>query len=186
MYKEKKKERSSFLETVYWDYRKFMLSIAGRYLGNTAACEDVFHNAFISLIRNEERLQQLPPAKQKVYILLATRHASIDYLRKERKTSILDLPDDVLLDLLAKSRETQLSSEAPFMSVELNSLLRELSTEDQTLLIGHYVVGLDTTELANLIGCSPGALRVKLCRVKKRTFETFTAAGLRLEDFILG
>ena len=99
---------------------------------------------------------------------------------------MLDLPDDILLDLLARSRKTQLSSEAPFMSVDLYTLLRELSTEDQTLLIGHYVVGLDTTEMAELIGCSPGTLRVKLHRVKKRALEKFTAAGLRLEDFIHG
>lgn len=180
------KEETPFLTTVYQKYRNFMLSITRKYIGDNTACEDVFHNAFIYLIRNEERLQQFPPAKLKAYILLVTRHASIDYLRKERKFNMLDLSDDVLLDLLAKSREIQISSKTPFMMVELYALLRELSAEDQTLLIGHYVIGLDTTELADIVGCSPGALRVKLHRVKKRAFEKFTAAGLRFEDFILG
>lgn len=185
MYKGQK-EDSSFLAAAYQEYRNFMLSITRKYIGETTACEDVFHNAFIYLIRNEERLQQLPPAKLKAYILLVTRHASIDYLRKERKMNMLDLPDDVLLDLLAKSPKTRSVSEAPFLSVELYAILRELSAEDQTLLIGHYVIGLDTTELADIIGCSPGALRVKLHRVRKHVFEKFTAAGLRFEDFIRG
>lgn len=177
---------SSFIEATYHQYRNFMLSIIRKYLGTTIACEDVFHNAFICLIRNEERLHQLTPAKLQAYLLLTARHASIDYLRKERKTNALDIPDDVLLDLLAKSPEAQYNSNSPYMIKELYILLKELSAEDQTLLIGHYIIGLSTVELANIVDCSPGALRVKLHRAKKRALERFTASGLHMEDFIYG
>ena len=69
MYKVQK-ENSSFLTEAYQAYRNFMLSITRKYLGDTTASEDVFHNAFIYLIRNEERLQQLPPGKvESVYFV---------------------------------------------------------------------------------------------------------------------
>ena len=184
--RQKDPVHSSFLEATYQQYRNFMLSIIRKYVGNSVACEDVFHNAFICLIRNEERLHQLNPAKLQTYLLLTARHASIDYLRKEHKANTADLSDDILLDLLAKSPEAQFVSNSPYMVTELYILLRELSAEDQTLLIGHYIVGLSTVELADFLDCSPGALRVKLHRAKKRALDKFTAAGLHLEDFICG
>ena len=181
---EEERQQSLFLESTYCEYRNLMLSIAQKYTKDAAASEDVFHNAFICLIRSEKKLQQLSPPKLRAYILLAIRHASIDYLRKERKVKLVDLPDDVLLDLLAKSRRFQMASQAPFQSVELFALIQELSLEEQTLLIGHYIVGLDTKELAEMLDCSHSALRVKLHRVKKRVFERFTSSGLNIGDFI--
>lgn len=49
---EKEDKQSSFLDSLYSEYRNFMLSIVQMYVGDTQVCEDVFHNAFISLIRN--------------------------------------------------------------------------------------------------------------------------------------
>lgn len=182
----KQKEHCShaFLDAMYRDYKNFMISIAHKYIGDILACEDVVHNAFICLIRNNQTLQRLSPPRLRAYILLAIRHASIDYLRKERNFNIVDLSDDVLLSLLSKSKEIQFSTTAPFKTVELYTLIHDLPIEDQTLLIGHYIIGLDTAELARIVECTPGALRVKLHRVKKRAYDKFTAAGLRFEDFI--
>lgn len=181
---QKEEKQSSFLDSLYSEYRNFMISIVQMYIDDAQVSEDIFHNAFISLIRNQERIKELPRPKLKAYILLAARHASIDYLRKERKMNFVDVPDDVLLDLLSKSREVQTASKAPFQSVEFYSIIRQLSVEDQTLLIGRHVVGLDTNELAHLLDCTPGALRVKLHRANKRAFDMFASFGLRLEDFL--
>ena len=79
--REKEETQLATLDAIYSKYRNFMLSIARSYIDDAQACEDVFHNAFISLIRNQERITQLSPSKLKAYILLAVRHASIDYLR---------------------------------------------------------------------------------------------------------
>lgn len=181
---EKEDAQTSFLDSLYAEYRLFMMSIVQMYVGDLQVCEDIFHNAFISLIRNQERIKDLPRPKQKAYILLAARHASIDYLRKERKMNLADVPDDVLMELLSRSREVQTASRAPFQSVEFYSIIRQLSVEDQTLLIGRHVVGLDSNELAQLVGCTAGALRVKLHRANKRAREMFVSFGLRLEDFL--
>ena len=173
------------LENIYSEYRNFMLSIARTYIDDTQICEDVFHNAFNSLIRNKEIVTQLSPPKLKAYILLAVRHACIDYLRKERKIQLLDVPDDALIDILMKSKDGLSKFEMPFQMVEFYSLLRQLSAEDQTLLIGSYIVGLDSEELAQILDCKSGNVRVKLHRAKKRALAMFSALGLRMEDFLL-
>lgn len=99
--------------------------------------------------------------------------------------NIVDLSDDVLMDLISKSREVLTTSEMPFQTVEFYTVIRQLPTEDQTLLIGKHVVGLDSNELAQLLGCIPGTVRVKLHRANKRALELFTSLGLRFEDFLI-
>lgn len=170
---EKEQAGLTTLDSIYSEYRNFMLSIARSYIDDPQICEDVFHNAFISLIRNQEIVTQLSHPKLKAYILLAVRHASIDYLRKERKIQLLDVPDDALIDLLMKSKDVLSQSEMPFQTVEFYSLLRQLSAEDQTLLIGSYIVGLDSEELAQILDCKSGNVRVKLHRAKKRALAMF-------------
>lgn len=183
--REKEETQLAILDAIYFKYRNFMLSIARSYIDDAQACEDVFHNAFISLIRNQERITQLSPPKLKAYILLAVRHASIDYLRKKRRRNLVDVSDDVLMDLISKSREVLATSEMPFQQVEFYSVIRQLPTEDQTLLIGKHVVGLDSEELAKLLDCNSGAVRVKLHRANKRALALFSSLGLRFEDFLV-
>lgn len=183
--REKEETQLAMLDAIYSKYRNFMLSIARSYVDDAQACEDVFHNAFISLIRNQERITQLSPPKLKAYIILAVRHASIDHLRKERRMNLVDVSDDVLMDLISKSREVLTTSEMPFQMVEFYSVIQQLSEEDQTLLIGKYVVGLDSEELAQLLDCKPGTVRVKLHRANKRALALFSSLGLRFEDFLV-
>ena len=183
--REKEETQLAMLDAIYSKYRNFMLSIARSYVDDAQACEDVFHNAFISLIRNQERLTQLSPPKLKAYIILAVRHASIDYLRKERRMNLVDVSDDVLMDLISKSREVLTTSEMPFQMVEFYSVIQQLPEEDQTLLIGKYVVGLDSEELAQLLDCKPGTVRVKLHRANKRALALFSSLGLHFEDFLV-
>ena len=182
--REKEQEPLATLDSIYSEYRNFMLSVARSYIDDAQISEDIFHNAFISLIRNQERVTKLSPPKLKAYLLLAVRHASIDYLRKERRMNLVDVSDDILMDLISKSREVLTESEMPFQTVEFYSIIRQLSAEDQTLLIGRYVVGLDSNELAQLLDCSPGGVRVKLHRANKRALALFSSVGLRLEDFL--
>lgn len=182
--KDKVQEQEEFLNNIYREYRRLMLRIARTYTDDAQACEDIVHNGFMSVIRNKEKIFEFPKPKVKAYIILATRHASIDYLRKERRMNMVDIPDDILVDLISRSQERLTGSEIPFRTVEFYTLIRKLPEEDQTLLIGHYMVGLDGNELARLVGCKPDTLRVKLYRARKRALAMFKSLGLRLEDFI--
>ena len=183
--KSKLSEKSTELDEIYHQYRNYMLSIAKSYVDDAQASEDVFHNAFISLIHNQKTIAKLPPAKLKAYILLTVRHVSIDYLRKERKLNVETVPDNVLMALMEKSKNALSASELPFQMVEFYSLIERLPMEDQTLLIGRYIVGLDSNELARFLHSTPGNIRVKLHRANKRALELFSSLGLRMEDFLL-
>ena len=181
----KRNADSAFLTTLYNEYRNLMLSVTRMYIDNPQVCEDVFHNAFLSIIRNQSRIQELQQPQQRAYILLTLRHACFDYLRKEKSMKITDLADDVLQDILSASREQCQLSEAPFKAVEFYAVIEKLSAEDQTLLIGHHIVGLNSHELALIVGCSSGAVRVRLHRASKRALNLFSSLGLSFEDFMI-
>lgn len=172
---------SCFFNALYCEYRNLMLSLVQAYVDDPQACEDILQNAMLSLSGNQKRIEELPRSKQKAYILLAVRHACFDYLRKEKKISISDTPDAVLAGLLAESPELP---ETPFKAEAFFAAVRQLSMADQTLLIGHYIVGLNSGELAQFFGCTSGAARVRLHRARKRARELFSAMGLSLEDFL--
>ena len=63
--REKEREQLEMLDVIYSKHRNFMISIARSYIDDPQICEDVFHNAFISVIRNQDRVTQLPPPKLK-------------------------------------------------------------------------------------------------------------------------
>lgn len=182
--KRKREVVTTELDTIYRQYRNFMLSIAKFYISDAQVLEDVFQTAFISLIHNQKTISNLSPEKLKTYILLTVRHVSIDYLRKVRSLNEADIPDDVIMELLGKSKDVLSASERPFQTVEFYSVIGQLPVEDQTLLIGKYIVGLDSNELAKLLDCTPGNVRVKLHRANKRALEMFSSLGLSMEDFL--
>jgi len=177
------KEQKAFLNDVYYKYQNVMLRIAKSYIDDSRICEDMVQNAFLSLLRNKKVVMKLPAPKLKAYIILATRHACIDYLRKERRMNLLDIPDNILLEMVDKSRARLSESDMPFRTVEFYSVIHQLPAEDQTILLGHYIAGLDTEELAHMLGCSPNTLRVRLHRARKRALALFQTLGLRMEDF---
>ena len=173
-----------FLNMLYCEYRTFMLQIARMYIKDMTICEDVVHTAFITLIRNEERIRSFTPAKIKAYIILAVRHASFDLLQKQRRMNLISLPDNVLTELVSRSIEMKSASITPYNTVELKMIVEQLSEEDQVLLVGHYIVGLNSNELADMLHCTSGALRMKLQRARKRAVELFTSQGLSFTDFL--
>ena len=119
---EKEQSWPAILDGIYSEYRHFMLRIAGSYIDDPQACEDVFHNAFLALIRNQERVMQLTAPQLKAYLLLAVRHASIDYLRKERRMNLVDIADGMLEELVCQPGESVSASERSFRALSFTRL----------------------------------------------------------------
>ena len=57
----------------------------------------------------------------------------------------------------------------------------KLSELDQYVLGAYYFVGLKTDEIAEALGCSQDAVRMKLSRARKRAREILIKDGLAYE-----
>lgn len=175
----------SFIEKLYTNYRKVILSVIARYIGDQSFQEDVFHDIFIRILSKAEFLSTLPQHKLETYLLLMARGISIDFLRKNHLNKMSDLPDDIIIELVSLQRMSSGSVES-VDKVELSMMLGCISNEDLTLLIGKYYLNLDSKELANICGMTSTAVRSRIHRAKKQLLQEWGKAGLNMGDFING
>lgn len=171
-----------FIEQLYEEYRGLLLRNISRYLGSSEDCEDVFHEVFIRIIKCASRLIEFSPNKLKAYILLVAHGVSVDYIRKNYRNPEISMDDNMLTNAVNSARGMYGESDA-FKRVDLLLIMETVSPEEQTLLIGKYYLGLSGEELASLVGGSEVAVRSQLHRAKKKVFNEWKKAGLRLEDF---
>lgn len=168
------------LEAIYLRYQNLMLWAAERFVGPND-CEDIFHEAFMKVIRAGPTIQQLPPPKMKLYVLLVVKGTAIDFLRKENRYLQADVEDDVLHSLITHESNRAVGA---YGRVELLEMMRILSQEEQSLLLGKYCLGLSSKDLTELVGGTDTGTRSKIHRARKKLFDEWTKSGLRMEDFL--
>lgn len=77
-----KKKTSSFFETLYEEYEQKIYFCAYRILQQKEQAEDITHDVFIQLYKNEKNLEQLDELHLKKLILTITKNKAIDLYRK--------------------------------------------------------------------------------------------------------
>lgn len=178
------KENEQFLEELYEQYKKRLLAIICRHIGQTEDCEDVFQDVFVRIIQYAPKLQGMPTPKMEAYISMIAHGVSVDYLRKEHKSIVVDMDDDVLQNLLSNGCNVLSTSHDLFNRVDLSQIMRDLTQEEQTLLIGKYYLGMGASELTGISGLSETGVRTKIHRARKKLFAMLKESDLKMEDFI--
>ena len=116
--------------------------------------QDTFHDAF----RDRPQLQHAPSPEG--WLFAIARNRALNALRRQRRS------------ILAVGRLTQRarrSQREPPDVVALNDLLkRHLAPEERALLLLRYLHGFDSSELAEMVGSTPEAVRQRLSRLRRR------------------
>lgn len=175
----------SFVEELYTNYKTVILSVVARYIEDRSFQEDVFHDIFIRILKKEDFLSTLSRPKLETYLLLMARGVSVDFLRRNHLNKRSDLPDDIIMELVTAQRRSFGAVES-VGKVELAMMLKDISNEDLTLLIGKYYLDLEAKELANICGITSTAVRSRIHRAKKRLLSEWKKNGLNMGDFIDG
>jgi len=76
-------------EILYTTYRKLMFYVANRILKDQYLAEDAVHQAFIKIIENLDKIEDVHCHKTKSYIVIIVRNNAINmYNRRKRNTTI--------------------------------------------------------------------------------------------------
>ena len=137
------------------EYRA-MLGIALALAPDTAAAEDLVQEAFISAHRRWDRVSQYDSPKAWVRRVLINRATSM-----RRRLSA---------ELRALSRVGPPQPAAPDFSAETSDVWKEvhrLPRRQQQAIALHYVGQLSMTEIADVMGCSQGAVKSHLHRARE-------------------
>ena len=95
---ESEAEISKF-ELIYSTYKKQMYYTANNILKDSHLAEDAVHNAFLRIINNLEKIEDINSHKTKGLIVIIVKNVSIDIYRKNKKerdnTIFIDDLDDI-------------------------------------------------------------------------------------------
>lgn len=92
--------------TAFFDrYQKLVLYKANEIIKNQESAEDIAQEVFIYIARHFEKFYEKEETKAKHYLLLCTESRSIDYIRKERNVTHVDLESAQTEDALIEDAE---------------------------------------------------------------------------------
>jgi RNA polymerase sigma-70 factor (ECF subfamily) len=124
-------------------------------VGSTSEAEDltehVFMKAWEAIGRYEHR--GLPFA---AWLYRMAHNAVVDHYRARRPTTSID----ETFDLEDERQNPVVAADAHFDREELKTAIKQLNTDQQTVILLRFVEGLSHAEVGKIVGKSEGAVRV--------------------------
>ena len=157
-----------FITCVCEEYIRLMYYTAQKYVSNPQQCEDIVQDSLLRLMGKVETLRALNEPALASYVVATVRNTSINFLRRQgieeqkRAETYLRMQEQELeapsMDELIISREER---------ERLRSIWPQVDSGVRILLEGKYFLGQDDKQLAQLFGCSPASIRMKLTRARR-------------------
>ena len=155
------------LEELYRTHYRGALLYALTLCGDESLAEDLVADAFVKALVS---LDHSHPAFQ-FWLFRVLKHLWIDHLRREMKTSSFSpvappTPEQIVL--LDEGRKL------------LWNAIGTLSPADREILTLYYFSGLSMTEIGQMFGKSPGAVKTKLCRLRQQIKQEMEGQGYEI------
>jgi len=161
---------------IYDRYSGRIYNFAFRFLKNAEAAEDATQEVFVKMLKHANQFNG--DAKLSTWLFSITANWCRDYLRKADNKS--KESDDVLVQLPASP---ELSPERTLERRENEQLVRKalatLTPEQREAILLSRYQGLSYAEIAQIAGCSEGAVKTRVFRAMETLKKTLagTAGG---------
>ena len=141
-------------EKLYKKHRNKAYLVAMDCLNNNALAEECLSEAFLSIARNFQIVNNLEPNKQLKYVVISIRNTSKDLLKKEKHNLNTEEYDD----------DSFFTEEgfSEYSIVDWNESIKMLGQTDKDILYFRCIMQLDYKEIAKTLGISQGAARVRV------------------------
>ena len=162
---ESYEEKNKF-ERLYETYRGLMLYVANQILHNKDDAEDAVHQAFVSIIENLEKINEIDSPKTRSFCVIICERKAIDIYRAKRR--ILD----------ADFNEAIAGIEIPPPDDTLAAAIAALPAKHREILLLRYDNGYTTREIAKMLGISLYAAQKRLWQSKTELKQALEAEGV--------
>lgn len=153
-------------EHLYEEYQMRMYTIAYHILHNEADAEDAVENATVRIIHNISEFTDASRSKIEALIVLYSKCASIDIVRKRVKAPLLTVDDETIpepIDMQADVENTVLLNE--YMET-LKNQIEKLPPKYKEVLLLKYFYDKRDREIAELLHIKENAVRTRLTRAR--------------------
>ena len=165
---------------VYKEFKNLMYSTAYKYTSNPDTADDIVQDAIVNLLKKIDTIKPMARHILAGYIVATIRNTSINELKSRayHNDNTSAYLDNDLLDVLSIDKLMLLAEQR-------NNLARiwpSLSSSEQYLLEGKYILGYSDEELAKGLSCKASSIRMKLTRARRRALTLLIEAGVENYD----
>ena len=161
-------EQQAFEALVHRYSRLVFRVIRGMVSG--AEVEDIGQEAFLRAYRSLGQIQQgssVGPWLARIAVNLCYDHLRRLRWRQERSFSELGPEETTVLDRLARDERALGEIDRLFFRNLAEKLLGQLAPQDRAILLLKEREGMETKEVAKILGCSEVAVRLRLFRARR-------------------
>ena len=159
---ESQEDKHKF-EILYEKYVNLMLKYANEILKDIHLAEDAVHESFVKIARSIEKIGDVDAKETKNFVMVVTRHTTLDVYRKRSK----NWENEISID--KKENEELLVVKSNVDTEPENEVLHIIRNMDKTysdVFLLKYVNGLGNKEIAKVLKVSEEAIRKRLSRGK--------------------
>lgn len=166
-------EENIFLE-FYEENKKMLFSVAYKLVGNEHLAENALQEAFISIIKNKDKMLELKGERLKKWSVVIVKNKCIDIMRKEGRMETLHLEDENIATETVTEDETLKKYEAE----TIKRYLGELDELSKQILYLKYLFGYSYKEISQTVNVSEKNAEMRVHRAKSKLREMIAREGI--------
>lgn len=157
-------------EQLYHEYERLMFYVARKRLGDDYLAEDAVNEAFIRIIKNIDKIDEIVCPRTKKYVVVIVRNVCADIYAKRNKIDEFSAGEN--LEYLADNSDSGTAStqDAFFQEYDLGVLgatLKRLPEIYQTTLYLYIVEERSWAEIAEIMDCKIETIKKRIYRARK-------------------
>ena len=155
-------EEKSKFEQIYIQYRSLMLSRAYEILHDTGLAEDAVHNAFIRILQNVSKLDEVESPRTKSFVVIVTENVAKTMYAKNMRQKTVSLDEAYQSPIsVAEAAEGRINAEYVAQKIA------ELPEQYSRVMMLKYLNQLTNREIASALRISEAAVRKRLERARR-------------------
>lgn len=161
---ELKEDKVKF-EKIYEKYRQIMFYVANKILKDDHLAEDAVHNAFLRIIKNIDKIDEIDSPRTKAFIVIIVERIAIDFYRKRKRENVSDIEEEY------KNRNINFSIEDKVCESNLTIALAKLNKSYFQVLSLKFQYGFSNKEIANVLNLGEENVYKRIQRARKKLKE---------------
>jgi RNA polymerase sigma-70 factor, ECF subfamily len=156
-------KESHAVEHLYHEHRRPLLAYLARLVDDREAAEDLCQETFLKALRNWGRHD--PAASPVAWLYRIATNTAYDHMRRRRRAAYAPL---VEVDMLTGAIGSGIDE-----GESVRRALAQLPARYRVPLLLHTCAGHSLSEIADALGCSHAAVKMRLLRARERFREVY-------------
>lgn len=166
----------SFVEQLYEKHKKKIYEIAYSILRNSHDAEDIVNEVMINVIKNLDKFVQCDGNEILAQLVIYSRNAAINLYKSKKRRDANEM-SYTYVNEEGEYEDIEVADEIPGLDDVLLSrenseivlkYLRQLTQEQQDVIMLVYGLGYSNVEAAKVLGITPNAVGMRLYKAKKK------------------